>query len=35
MKTLEELHSNIERLLGNKDLFGIKNFEIEYGLKYS
>lgn len=38
MKTLEELHSNIERLLlGNKNLFGSMNlhFEIEYGLKHS
>ncbi len=38
MKTLEELHSNIERLLlGNKGFFGSMNLssEIEYGLKHS
>lgn len=38
MKTLEELHSSIERLLlGNKDLFGDMslNTEVEYGLKHS
>lgn len=38
MKTLEELHSSIERLLlGNKDLFGKLDLfsEIEYGVKHS
>jgi len=38
MKTLEGLHSSIERLLlGNKDLFGTMNlsYEVEYGLKHS
>lgn len=38
MKTLEELHSSIERLLlGNKDLFGELDLysEMEYGVKHS